>query len=168
MGANILGSGLFISQELIWKQQRIQFKLSAYPKKYDASLKPRTDELFGNSLPEKIFKDYNAQTYWLSLNLKSFLPESNLPAWLNIAAGYGADGMLGGFENKWLNDDGSSTTRYDIERRRQFYLAPDIDLTKIKTNKKALRTLFNLLNCIKVPAPTLEFSKGKFKGHWLH
>lgn len=168
MGANVLGSGLFISQELMWKEQRIQFKFSAYPKSYDASLRPRIDELFGKSVPEKIFKDYNAQTYWLSFNIKSFFPESRLPAWLNISAGYGADGMLGGFENKWTNSDGSITTRYDIARRRQFYLSPDIDLTKIKTNKKAVRTLLNLLNSIKIPAPTLELSKGKLKGHWLH
>ena len=76
--------------------------------------------------------------------------------------------MLGGFENKWSNSDGSITTRYDVQRRRQFYLAPDIDLTKIKTNKKAVRTLLNLLNSIKVPAPTLELSNGKVRGHWLY
>lgn len=168
MGANVLGSGLFISQELTWKEQRIQFKFSAYPKSYDASIRPRIDDLFGKSLPEKLLKDYNAQTYWLSFNLKSFIPESRLPAWLNVSIGYGADGMLGGFENKWTNSDGSIATRYDIERRRQFYLSPDIDLTKIKTNKKAVRTLLNLLNSIKIPAPTLELSKGKLKGHWLH
>jgi hypothetical protein len=167
MGANVLGSGLFISQELMWKEQRIQFKFSAYRKSYDASLQPRIDDLFGKSLPEKIFKDYNAQTYWLSFNLRSFMPESRLPAWLNLSVGYGADGMLGGFENKWTNSDGSITTRHDIERTRQFYLSADIDLTKIKTNNKALRTAFNLLNSIKVPAPALELSQGKLKGHWL-
>lgn len=168
MGANVVGSGLFISQELIWHEQRVQFKFSAYPKSYDATLKPRADDLFGKSVPEKIFKDYNAQTYWLSFNLKSFLPDSKLPAWLNISVGYGAEGMLGGFENKWTNSDGSISTRYDVERRRQFYLAPDIDLTKIKTNKKAVRTLLNLFNSIKIPAPAIELSKGKLKGHWLY
>jgi len=168
MGANVLGSGLFISQELAWKEQRIQFKFSAHPRSYDASLKPRTDDLFGKSLPEKTLKDYNGQTYWLSFNLRSFLRESDLPAWLNISVGYGAEGMLGGFENKWTNTDGSISTRYDIPRRRQFYLAPDIDLTKIKTRKKAVRTLLNVLNAIKIPAPTIELSKGKLRAHWLY
>lgn len=167
MGANVIGSGLFISQELVWKEQRIQFKFSAYRKSYDASLRPRIDDLFGTSLAEKIFKDYNAQTYWLSFNLKSFMPGSRLPAWLNVSLGYGADGMLGGFENKWTNSDGSTATRYDIERRRQWYLSADVDLTKIKTGNKTLRTMFNLLNSIKVPAPALELSKGKLRGHWL-
>jgi hypothetical protein len=168
MGANVAGSGLFISQELLWKEQRIQFKFSMHPKSYDASLETRANDLFGKSIPEKTLKDYNGQTYWLSFNMKSFLRESNLPEWLNISVGYGAEGMLGGFENKWTNSDGSITTRYDIARRRQFYLAPDIDLTKIKTKKKAVRTLLNLFNSIKIPAPTLELSKGKLRGHWLY
>ena len=168
MGGNVVGSGLFISQELMWNEQRLQFKFSSHKKSYDASLRARADDLFGSSLPEQVLKDYNGQTYWLSINLKSFFPSSNLPAWLNIAGGYGAEGMLGGFENKWTNPDGNLVTRYDIPRRRQFYIAPDIDLTKIKTRKKGVRTLLNILNAVKIPAPTLEFSGGKIKGHWLY
>lgn len=168
MAANVAGSGLFISQELIWKEQRIQFKFSSHKKNYDASLRARVNDLYGTSLPEKILKDYNGQSYWLSVNLKSFLRESRLPAWLNISFGYGAEGMLGGFENKWTNADGTTVSRYDIKRRRQFYISPDIDLTKIKTNKKAVRTLLNVLNAVKFPAPTIEFSKGKVKGHWIY
>lgn len=168
MAANVAGSGLFISQELLWKEQRIQFKFSSHKKSYDASLKARANDLYGTSLPEKILKDYNGQAYWLSVNLKSFLSDSRLPEWLNISFGYGAEGMLGGFENKWTNDDGTTIIRYDIKRRRQFYLSPDIDLTKIKTNKKAVRTLLNVLNAIKFPAPAIEFSGGKVRGHWIY
>jgi len=168
MGANVLGSGLFISQELIWNEQRVQFKFSSHKKSYEALLRQRAGDLFGSSLGAQILKDYNGQTYWLSVNLKSFFKSSGLPDWLNIAAGYGAEGMLGGFENKWTNTDGSIVTRYDIPRRRQFYIAPDIDLTKIKTRKKGLRTLLSVLNSIKIPAPTLELSGGKLKGHWLY
>ena len=54
---------------------------------------------------ERMLKDYNGQTYWLSANLKSFFQGSNIPAWLNVAVGYGADGMFGGFENKWIDED---------------------------------------------------------------
>lgn len=168
MGANVAGAGLFISQELLWNEQRIQFKLSSHPVSYDASLRPRTDDLFGKGFAARTLKDYNGQTYWLSANLKSFFKDSGLPSWLNIAAGYGAKGLLGGFENKWTSADGSMVTRYDIARRRQFYLSPDIDFTKIRTNKKAVRTLLNVLNCIKLPAPALEFSNGNFTGHWLY
>ena len=59
--------------------------------------------------------------------------------------------------------------RTDIPRIRQFYLAPDIDFTKIKTNKKWLRTIFFCLNAFKCPAPTLMIdSKGKFKAYALY
>jgi hypothetical protein len=117
-----------------------------------------------------MLKDYNAQTYWLSANLKSFFPKSRLPAWLNISLGYGADGMFGGFQNKWIDVDSAVVVdRTDIPRVRQFYLAPDIDFTKIKTNKKWLRTVFFCLNAFKFPAPTLMIdSKGKVKAYPIY
>ena len=170
MGANVFGSGLFISQQLGWKEQRIQFKFSFHRKNYsDPMLNERSDELFGNTWTERMLKDYNGQTYWLSANMKSFFPKSNLPAWLNVAIGYGADGMFGGFENKWIDGDpGFPIDRTDIKRYRQWYLAPDIDFTKIATDKKALRSLFFFLNAFKFPMPSLELSNGKFKVNAIH
>lgn len=170
IGANILGSGLFISQELVWKEQRVQVKFSFHRKSYNESmLEDRADDLYGAGFAERMLKDYNAQTYWLSLNLKSFLPETKFPAWLNLAVGYGADGMFGGFENAWKIPGGSEITRSDIPRKRQFYLAPDIDFTKIKTKSKFLKTGFMILNAFKCPAPALMIdSKGKWKGYALY
>lgn len=166
MSANIFGSGLFISQQLGWHEQRIQYKFSFHRKNYGTSqLEQRSDDLFGSSWYERMLKDYNAQTYWFSINLKSFFKQSNLPAWLNISAGYGADGMFGGFQNIATDANGNITfDRRDIPRIRQFYIAPDIDFTKIKTNSKFLKTLFTALNAFKCPAPTLMIdSKGKFR-----
>lgn len=169
MAANLVGTTLYASQELAWNEQRIQVKFSTHKGKYDASLIERADALFGNTTPERLLKDYNHQAYWLSFNVKSFLPESNIPGWLNIALGYGAEGMLGGFENKWSDKNGVVQSRPDIERNRQFYLSPDIDFTRIKTNNKNLRTLFSVLNCIKVPAPAIMInSKGKIKAYPLY
>lgn len=164
-GANIFGSGMLVAQELAWNDQRIQFKFSFHRKWYnDPSLNKRSDEIFGKSTAERFLKDYNGQTYWLSANLKSFFPKSKLPAWLNIAVGTGADGMFGAFDNTGKDENGNiNFNRTDIKRYRQWYLAPDIDLTKIKTNKKGLKLALRLLNVIKVPMPTLEFSNGSFK-----
>ena len=166
MSANIFGSAFFISQQLGWKEQRIQYKFSFHRKDYnDANLEKRSDDLFGSSWYERMLKDYNAQTYWFSANIKSFFPKSNLPAWLNIAVGYGADGMFGGFENVGKDANGNIIfDRRDIPRVRQFYLAPDIDFTKIKTKSKFLKTILFGLNAFKCPAPALMIdSKGKFK-----
>ena len=168
--ANILGSGILIAQELAWDDQRIKLKFSFHRNDYgDPQLNKRANELYGISFAERALKDYNAQTYWASANLKSFFPSSNLPAWLSVAVGYGADGMFGATENAAHDDQGNTTfDRRDIKRYRQWYLAPDIDLTKIKTKKKAIRVLFTVLSAFKFPTPSLEFSNGKFKVHALH
>ena len=132
-------------------------------------LENRANDLFGESMPERMLNDYNAQTYWLSFNIRSFLKHSNWPAWLNVAAGYGANGMYGGFENKWDDNLGNEITRYDIPRKRQYYLAPDIDFTKIKTSSRFLRSAFFVLNAFKCPAPALMIdSKGKFKAYAIY
>lgn len=165
IGANFIGSGMLIAQELAWDEQRIQFKFSFHRKSYnDPTLNQRSDKIFGSSLAERFLKDYNGQTYWLSANLKSFFPKSKLPAWLNVAVGTGAEGMFGAFDNTGKDDNGNiNFNRTDIKRYRQWYLAPDIDLTKIKTNKKGLKLAFRLLNIVKIPMPALEYSNGGFK-----
>lgn len=162
-GANCIGSGLLIGQELAWDEQRIQLKLGYTREKYPSELTARVNELFGKSGPERFLKDYNGQTYWLSANIKSFFPGSKLPPWLNIAVGYGATGMLGGFDNTWTDAQGNHINRSDIKRQRQFYLSPDIDLTRIPTKSKALKVAFKVLNMVRVPLPALELTGGKVK-----
>jgi hypothetical protein len=41
---------------------------------------------------------------------------------------------------------------------RQFYLSLDVDLTRIRTNKSWLKTLFTVFSFIKIPAPAIEFN----------
>jgi len=168
--ANVAGSGILIGQELAWDEQRIQVKFSFHRKDYgEQQLNKRADNLYGNSLAERMLKDYNGQTYWLSANLKSFFKQSNLPPWLNIAVGYGADGMFGGTTNSWKDPvSGANINRNDIARYRQWYIAPDIDLTRIKTKSKFLKTTFFVLNSFKFPAPSIGFSKKGVEVNWLH
>ncbi len=170
LGADLAGSGLFIAQELAWNEQRIQVKFSFHRNNYnDASLNKRADDLFGHRTMERMLKDYNGQTYWVSTNIKSFFKNSHLPSWLNIAVGYGADGMFGGTENILKDKNGVVLfNRTDVPRYRQWYLAPDIDLTKIKTKSKFLKTTFFLLNSLKFPTPSLGFSKKGIEWNWLH
>lgn len=167
---NILGSGALVGQELAWDDQRIKLKFSFHNKSYnDPSLNQRRDVLFGESNASKFIKDYNNQTYWASANLKSFFPKSNLPPWLSVSVGYGADGMFGGTSNIAKDKSGNIIfNRPDIKRYRQWYLAPDIDLSKIKTNSKALNFFLTILSAFKFPAPALEFSNGKFKAHAIY
>jgi hypothetical protein len=168
--SNVFGSGLFIAQELAWDDQRIKFKFSFHKRDYGATdLNARADVIFGKSESERFIKDYNAITDWLSVDIKSFFPKAPVPKWFAIAFGYGAEGMFGARSNIGKDMNGNIIfDRSDIKRYRQWYLSPDIDLTKIKTNKKALRLLFTALSAFKFPAPSLEFSNGTFKGHWIH
>ncbi len=167
--ANIVGSGMFISQELAWDDQRIKFKFSFHRKNYgEADLDKRADQLFGSTEIERFIKDYNAQSYWWSANIRSFFPDSKLPRWLSVAVGYGAEGMFGARNNIAYDNNGNITfNRTDIKRYRQWYLSPDVDFTKIRTKKKGWRAVFFVLSILKFPAPALEFSNGSFKGHWI-
>jgi len=169
MGANFLGAAIFVAQELTWEEKRLRLKLSFFGHDYPKEVKSRYDELFGTSFVERYLKDYNSQTYWLSVNPRSFFRNSKFPAWLNIATGYSSDLMLGGTQNTWTDEQGVFHDRSDLDRTRRFYLAPDIDFTRIPTNSKFLKHLFLLMGAIKMPAPTLELnSQGKVRGHWLY
>jgi uncharacterized protein YfiM (DUF2279 family) len=154
--ANASGTGLLIGQEILWEEQRITLKYSFSQTNY-AKQRP---SVLGENYIQQALKDYNGQTYWLSANIWSFNKGGNFPKWLNVAFGYGAEGMLyGTTPNNLVSQD----------PYRQFYLSLDVDLTKIKTKSKFLKTLFSTINFIKIPAPTLEYnSKGKFDFHFLH
>ncbi|MEP3836688.1 MAG: DUF2279 domain-containing protein [Algibacter sp.] len=149
--ANGAGTGLYIGQELLWKEQRIALKYSFHQTKY---AKQRPDKL-GETLLEQTLKDYNGQTYWLSANIHSFFKGSSAPKWLNVAVGYGAEGMLTGVEH--VDNQQELTSK----RYRQYYLSFDLNLKTINTNSKLLRSVFEVFNMIKIPLPTLEFSKNK-------
>ena len=160
LAANAGGTLLYVGQELAWNEQRIVPKFSFHTTEY-ASARPN---ILGSSFSEQILKDYNGQTYWLSANIHSFFKQSKIPKWLNIAIGYGAEGMITG-EDELVN----TVFFPEKERTRQFYLSFDADLTKIKTKSHVLKTIFSLVNTIKIPAPTFEIkSTGGSRFHFLY
>lgn len=162
MLANLLGAGLVIGQELTCQEQRIAVKYSFHR----TELYKFRPELLGSNLPENILKDYNGQTCWLSVNVRSFLNENvKVPSWLNIAFGVSAYGMTGGFSNP-ENIDGLPIPFYD--RYRRFFLSLDVDMERIKTKSKILNTVFKAVNMIKIPFPALEYSRGKVRGKYLY
>jgi hypothetical protein len=160
MIANASGTGLYVSQELLWKEQRILPKFSFHTTDF-AAIRPNT---LGSSWNEQLLKDYNGQTYWLSFNLHSFTKLNVFPKWFNFALGYGADGVLFG------NDENDTTKLGNLHKRtRQFYFSFDVDLTRIKTNSTILKTFFSVFNTIKIPSPTLELNQfGDVKGYFIY
>lgn len=154
--ANTAGALLFAGQQLAWNETRVDVKFSFAPSPY-AQCRPT---LLGNNHVQQLFKDYNGQTYWLSATISDFLkPETKFPPWLSIAFGYGATGMTGAGQN--VTNEACMID--NNQRQREFYLAPDINLSKIKTNKKWLRTAFTILSFIKIPTPAIALQKNKFR-----
>jgi hypothetical protein len=147
----------------LWKEQRIKLKFSFHQSGY-WHYRP---DLLGENLGQQMLKDYNGQSYWLSCNIASFLKkETWFPKWLNVAVGYGADGMISGKGDYVIvQSDGEVIGN---KRYRQLFLSLDLDLSKIKTRSKALNAVLKTINFIKVPCPALEWSNKKLNGHLLY
>ncbi len=162
MVANTAGAALFIGQQLAWHEQKLVMKWSYHSTPY---AKYNPDQM-GSTPLQRMMKDYNGQTYWLSANISSLgLQHSRLPKWLNMAVGYGAEGMTGGPGNP--SEVNGIPVPYS-ERYSQFYIAPDIDLSRIPVKSKTLKLILTTIGFIKIPMPTLEFNKNGVKFHPLY
>lgn len=154
LAANGLGSVLYAGQVLLWDEVRLKPKFSFHPSPFAA----QRPNVLGDHFSARLLKDYNGQTYWLSASMHDFLPAGNkFPRWLNIAAGYGTEGMV--FAHPHI----SRSAGYDPYP--QFYLGPDLDLSFIHTQKRVVKILLFLLESVKLPAPALEFSKNRIRFH---
>lgn len=147
--ANTIGSALAIGQYLLWEKQVMRLKFSYSPTDY-REIRP---EILGENELQGVLKDYNGQTYWASFNLNA-IDKRVKPKWLNLALGYGAEGMVSA-EGSYLDAELGQ-----IDPRREYYLSLDIDFEKIPSNKKWVRTVLAALNYFKFPFPALEFTEG--------
>ena len=133
MAANVTGTGLFVGQDALWGEQRIRAKYSVHFTRFAA----QRPELLGSSPAERILKDYNGHTFWLSVNPSSFARNDGgrWPVWLNVAAGMGASGMITAEPLNTLDGNPGDG------RHRRWFLAPDVDLRRIRTGSSFLRTV---------------------------
>ena len=151
--ANAAGSLFFLGQSLAWKEIRLYPKFSVHSTRY-ATQRP---DVLGDGTISQIFKDYNGQTYWLSVDVDKFI---TFPKWLNIGIGYGAEGMVSARDQQNME--------LGLDPCRQYYLSIDFDLTAIRTRSKAIKTLIFFANMIKIPAPAIEFSRKGTRFHALY
>ena len=73
-----------------------------------------------------------------------------------MAVGYSAKGMLSEFKNYEYYNYKLVPRFY---RYRQWFFSLDIDLSKIKTKNKLLKTILNQINSLKIPFPALEYNR---------
>ena len=163
MLANILGTSLFMGQQFAFNDQRAQLKFSFNHTIYS---KYNPNEL-GKNKWQSWLKDYNGQTYWLSVNPGSFMKSTtSFPKWLNASVGFGAEGMIGGVKNP-LEINGKPIP--DFKRYRQYYFSLDADFKHFDLNSNSPKALLALPQILKVPFPALEYNKNKpLKFHWLY
>ena len=163
MLANIIGSSLFVSQQLAWGEQRMRLKFSFHKTIY-AKYNPA--ELGANKW-QSWLKDYNGQTYWLSVNPASFMrSNTSFPRWLNVSVGMSADGMIGARTNP--SKIGNLSVP-EFKRERKFLFSADVDLRRIDNAAMNPHALLAVPNAFKFPAPALSFKKDSpVKFSWLY
>jgi hypothetical protein len=153
MLANTLGYFLFASQEYFLQQQFISLKFS-YQKSVFADMRPET---FGRNFQQRLLKDYNGQTYWLSAPLS--LNRSNtkrFTRWLCISFGYSID------QNLYADNNINSVNNFHATR--EFFFSFDADLNRIEWRRKWMKKIASVINFIKIPSPTIGIrSDGKVK-----
>ena len=159
MLANGIGSASYMTQQIIWNEERFIPKFSYFPTKY-ASIRP---EILGSNFAESLLKDYNGQTYWLSFSPGTFMKGSKFPKWACISIGYGIDKKLVGSEEYYLDP----ATGNEYFSSREILLSLDIDFSKIPVKKPWLKALLKQFNYLKVPFPTVGLRNGKVFGSVL-
>jgi len=106
LGANILGSSVYLAQQLVWEEQRILLKFSTHPTEY-AQYRP---DVLGSGFGERLLKDYNGQTYWLSASPGAFMKNGGFPKWLCFSVGYSVDEKLVGDQENYIHFGNSPPT----------------------------------------------------------
>mgnify|MGYP000868868413 FL=1 len=136
-------------------EDQVQWKFSFHSTDW-ANKRP---EILGENIGQQILKDYNGQTYWLSLSLNKIYAQ--LPKFLMLSLGYGADVMIYGNPNEQKQVNPS------LIPYRQFYFSLDIDWWYLidKASIRKWKYIFYPLKYIKTPMPTIEISKNKVKLH---
>ena len=154
--ANTAGSAFLLGQQALWHEVRLHPKFS-FHRTALASERPNT---LGSNLAEEVLKDYNGQTYWLSVDLHSFLKRRypRFPRWLNVAVGYGAHQMV---HARDMTNQAAGFTAY-----REFYLSLDLDLHAYRKppttfGHRLWNGLLYTINLIHLPAPTLSYQTGR-------
>lgn len=165
--ANSSGTALAIAQHQLGIENHFMLKFSFSESGY-APLRPN---LLGKTYAEQILKDYNGQSYWLSLNPSSIFKIDNayFPKWLNLALGYSGEGMIAARNGQIVEISSTNSAYYlTAQHYRQFYISLDIDLRKIPVQNTFIKKVFYAINILKIPAPALELNKYGSRFHFLY
>jgi len=153
--SNLLGSGLFTAQELIWKEQRILPKFSYHTTPF-AQVRP---EVLGSTFEQRLLKDYNGQTYWISFSPFQSINNNSIPKWVCLSFGYSVHEKIKGDTETFTDQKGITYTA-----QREWLLSLDIDFSKIPVKRPCLKKILKQLNYLKVPFPAVLLRNGVLHG----
>jgi len=157
MLANLTGSTLAMLEYRWWQEQKFNLKFMYAPSPYP---KYRPD-LLGNNFPSKLIKDYNAQSYWLCVSPWSFYNTNHWLSCIQIAMGYGANGMIAATQKKQETIGFGNTKRY-----QQFFFSLDVDWTKLPIKNPKIKNWLRYLNVVKIPLPYISIANNKASYNW--
>lgn len=158
MSANALGAGIFLGQELLWREQHILMKFSYHPTEF-AQLRPT---ILGTNFQERLLKDYNGQTYWFSFNPFLFVNNTSFPKWVCFSFGYSVNQKLVGDAEFYIDPNSPSSGVYNSQR--EWLLSMDIDFSRIEVKKEWLKTILKQFNYLKIPFPALILKNNQLIG----
>ncbi len=162
IAANSAGTAIYLGQELFLKEPLFKLKFSTHPTQY-AQYRPG---ILGSNLAERILKDYNGQTYWLTFSPGRFLSSAKFPKWLCLSLGYSIDQKLKADNDFFeINQNGSI---YQFNAKRELVFSLDIDLSKIPVKSPWAKAILKQLNYLKIPFPALIISDKKVSSSWLY
>jgi hypothetical protein len=153
--ANTAGALLYLMQQEKWGEQKINLKFSYSPTRF-AMLNP---EQLGRNFQQRLLKDYNGQTYWLSFNSTLLFSKNNtFRDAINFNIGFSTTEMIHAKTNNLLVNNFHPT--------REFLFSFDADLNRVKWKRKGMKKIARILSVVKIPLPTFEIrGDGKIKFH---
>lgn len=160
--ADIFGASFYVAQNYFPVLQNFTPKFCYYPSPWFGQIHRRPSEIFVD--------DYSSHTLWLSINVHNLLPD-NLKKywfpWMQLSVGYAARNLtLPDLAEKGKTYDYVSNTVYGDPK---YLLSLDVDLVKLLPDGCAFWNWIRQgLNYIKLPTPTLEFSKSGTRFYLLY
>jgi hypothetical protein len=148
-------SGVLLACISDYYDNQLSVKYSYQASDY-AKLRPA---LLGSGF-ERVLKDYNTQTYWLTVSPKAL----RFPVTLSL--GHGVNGLLGGSNNPILNESG--TVLPITPRERIWVLALDINHHYFKPKTKLGKAALWLAQVVKIPAPAIFMQGSCLKASWFY
>lgn len=104
--------------------------------------------------PRNFVDDYNSSTFWWSVDVYNMLPKESKkywPSWLSIAVGYGGDA---------IDAVTDPTQPPDQLSERRYIIGLDFNVARLLPEGPSFWNWFRqTLNCVKFPAPSIEFTK---------